>query len=172
MGALLFLSLRVLHVLIAAIWIGSTVFIAVLLMPAVEDSGPSGGMVMTRIVRGGIVKYMAILGGTTALTGIYLLWRLTGGFDPVVSASTTGMVYGIGGVLGIIAVIIGGSVVGRSAVKNVQVMEQAAAAPAGPAKDALLQQGAMLRQRMKTSGNVVIVLQAIALVLMAIGHYV
>lgn len=172
MSALIFLSLRVLHVLLAAIWIGSTVFVTVLLMPAVESAGAAGGEVMTRIVRGGIVKYMAILGGTTAVTGIYLYWRLTGGFDPVVSASRMGMVYGIGSVAGILAVIIGGSVVSRSAVKNVEVMEQAARMPDGPAKDALLRQAAALRQRMKTSGNVVIALQAIALVLMALGHYI
>ena len=171
-AALLFLSLRALHVLLAAVWIGSTVFITFLLMPAAEKAGAAGGDVMTRMVKGSLTKYFAILGGLTTLTGLYLFWRLTGGFDPVQSASMTGRVFGAGGVCGIIAVIIGGSVVGKSAEKNVQVMEQAAATPAGPARDALLRQSAALRQRMKTSGTIVIVLQAIALVLMAIGHYV
>ena len=141
-------------------------------MPAVEATGAAGGQVMTRMVKGALIKYFAILGGMTAVTGIYLLWRLTGGFDPVISASRTGMIFGIGGVCGIIAVIIGGSVVGRAATENVAVMEKAAGMPGGPEKEALLQREAALRQRMKSSGTLVIVLQAIALVLMALGHYV
>jgi hypothetical protein len=172
MSALLFVSIRALHVLLAAIWIGSTVFVTVLLMPAVEGSGASGGEVMRRLIRGGVVKYMAILGGTTGVTGVYLLWRATAGFDPAISASPGGMAFGIGGVAGILAAIIGGSVVGRSATKAAAIMDQVAGMPSGAAKDGLLQQAAGLRQRMKTSGNVVIVLQVIALVLMAVGHYI
>ena len=172
MGTVLFLSLRVLHVLLAAIWLGSTVFITVLMMPAVEATGAAGGQVMTRMVKGALIKYFAILGGTTTLTGIYLFWRLTGGFAPVISASRTGMVFGIGGVAGIIATIMGGSVVGRAATANVAVMEQAAGMPGGPEKEALLQRGGALRQRLKSAGTIVIVLQAIALILMALGHYI
>jgi hypothetical protein len=102
---------------------------------------------MSRIVRGGIVKYFGILGGLTTLTGIYLLWRLTGGFDPVISASRTGMVFGIGGVAGILATILAGALVGRAATKAGEAMEEASKLPAGAARDEKLRQVVALRRR-------------------------
>jgi hypothetical protein len=169
---LIFLGLRALHVLLAAIWIGSTVFISVLMMPAIEQSGPAGGEVMMNINARGLTRYMAILGGTTVLTGIYLFWRFTGGFDPETSATHAGIAFGVGGAAGILAAVIGGSVVGRSANKAIEIMSQVARLQDGPDKSALMKQVAVLQQRMKSGGSAVIVLQAIALLLMAVAHYI
>jgi hypothetical protein len=115
---------------------------------------------------------MASLAGTTVLTGIYLFWRFTGGFDPTVSGSPPGRAYGIGGLAGLAAAIIGGAVVGRSAERMMALVEQAGPMPDGPARAALLEKVATLRQRVKRASQIVIVLQVIALTLMAIGHYV
>ena len=51
-------------------------------------------------------------------------------------------------------------------------MSQTSAVTEGAVKDALMQQVRALQRRMKTGSRVVIVLQTIALVLMAVGHYV
>lgn len=171
MSTALFLILRILHVLLAAVWIGSTVFMTVLVMPAIEASGPAGGQVMMGLNRKGLTAFFAALGGTTAVTGIYLFWRFTGGFDPEISRSHAGMAFGIGGLAGIIAVIIGGSVVGRSANKVMALMEQAMKLPEtqrGP----LMQEAGVLKERMKSAGSIVLVMQIIALTLMAVGHYI
>ena len=45
-AVLFFLALRALHVLVAGLWIGSTVFMTFLLEPAVDGAGASGGHVM------------------------------------------------------------------------------------------------------------------------------
>lgn len=172
MSTTLFLILRVLHVLLAAIWIGATVFMTFLVMPVLEASGPAGGQVMMGLNRKGITTFFAVLGGTTVVTGIYLFWRFTGGFDPEISRSDAGMAFGIGGLAGIIAVIVGGSVVSRSAKKVVELMEQAMKLPEGSQKAALMQQAGALRERMKSASSVVLVMQVIALVLMALGHYI
>ena len=169
---MMFLSLRALHVLIAATWIGATVFISMVLMPAIEQSGPAGGEVMVRLNRLGLNRFMAILGGVTVVTGLYLLWRFTGGFDPPSMESRGAHAFLTGGTAGILAAIIGGSVVGRGAAKIVDIMGEAAKAPGGQARDLLLQQAATLRQRIKTAGAVVIVLQVTALILMAVAHYI
>jgi hypothetical protein len=115
---------------------------------------------------------MAALGGITVLSGFYLYWRFTGGFDPAVSRSNAGMAFGVGGVAGLLALIIGGSVVGRSSKKVVEIMERAAGMADGPEKGALMQQAGVLRQRLSSAGMAVVVLQVIALALMAIGHYI
>jgi len=171
-GTLLFLVLRPLHVLIAAIWIGSTVFMSYLLMPAMNADPPTGGRVMMALNRKGLVTFFGAIGGIMVLTGLYLYWRFTGGFDPEVSRSHAGMAFGIGGLAGILAAIIGGSVVGRTSKQLMSIMEQAARLPDGPEKAALMKPAAAMRQRMESAGNVVVALQVIALVTMAVAHYI
>ena len=171
MGTVFFLTMRVLHVLLAAIWVGATVFTTFLLMPVIESSGPAGGQVMMGLNRRKLTPFFAAMGGSTVLTGIYLYWRFTGGFDPEVSRTNAGLAFGIGGVAGILAVIVGGSVVGRSANKLMTLMEQAMKLPEvqrGP----LMKEAESLRQRMKSAGSIVLVMQVIALILMALGHYI
>ena len=51
-------------------------------------------------------------------------------------------------------------------------MGRAVGMPDGPARSALVLQANTLRQRMKTGGKAVLLLQTMALVLMAVGHYV
>jgi hypothetical protein len=172
MNVLMFLTLRAAHVLLAALWIGGSVFGSLMLMPAIMASGPSGGQVMVAMNRRGLGRYMAVLGMTTVLTGVYLLWRFTGGFDPAVAATHAGLSFSIGGAAGILAAVIGGAVVGRSAQQLDGLASQAIAMADGPAKGTLFQQAAMVRQRMKRGSLVVIGLQATALVCMALGHYV
>ena len=171
-GSLLFLVVRVLHVFLAAVWIGAAVFTSYFLMPAIAESGPAGGQVMAAVARRGITRFLAIVAGTTIVTGIYLYWRFTGGFDPGVSASRSGMVFGAGGVAGIFAAIIGGAVVGRGANELVESGGRMASLSEGPERAALLQRMGGLRQRVAAAGKMVLLLQVIALTLMVIGHYV
>jgi hypothetical protein len=172
MNAIMFLSIRSAHVLVAGLWIGSTVFGAAWLMPAIDASGASGGQVMRRIVQNGYSTYMSAIGLTTLFTGLYLLWRFTGGFDPSVAATHAGMVFGTGGVAGILAGIIGGAVVGRSA-RELSALGALLSRPVeDPARGSVVQRAAMLRRRMAIGTRAVIALQCIALMSMAVGHYV
>lgn len=169
---LLFLVIRSLHVLLAATWVGTVAFLYLFLIRVLDDAGPAAGPVMAGMGRRGISALIASVGGLTVLTGIWLYWRFTGGFDPVASASMGARVFGAGGVAGILALIIGGAIVGRSAKK----MSDLAAAAAGTADSAqrqtLLTQMTATKRRMVTFGRIVLVLQVVALVCMAIGHYV
>ena len=167
MQTLLFLALRATHVLCAAVWIGSTAYISLLLTPAVEDAGPVGGQIMMRLDRRGLHTYM-----TTIASGAYLLWRFTGGFDPGVVATHAGMAFATGGLSGVIAGIIGATVIGRGGAQVIAIMTEAVPMPDGPAKGALMQRAAGLRMRIKAATRVVMALQSTALILMAVGHYV
>jgi hypothetical protein len=164
-SSLLFLVSRTLHILLAAIWVGSTVFITFMLMPALESLGPTGGQVMQRMNKGGLNAFMGAVGGLTAVTGLYLFWR--GAF-----VGRTAMVFGIGAAAGLGATILGGAIVGRAAQTAVSLMEQVATTSDPAAKNALTAKIMAARARMKSGGMVVLVLQIIALILMSIGHYV
>jgi uncharacterized membrane protein len=171
MQSLIFLAVRIIHVLMAALWLGSTVFIAFLLTPAVDESGPAGGQVMAKISRG-ITGYMAVLASTTVLTGVYLLWRFTGGFSSAVIITHAGLAFAAGGSSGVLASLVGGGVVARNAGKVVSVMSRAMTLAEGPARHSLLAEAMQARRRAKAGTHAVIALQTAALVLMTIGHYV
>lgn len=167
-----FLTFRVVHILLAATWIGATVFTSFLLMPAINATGKSGGDVMMAMSRKGLPAFFGAVGGTTVLTGIILFWRFTSGFEPELSGSREGIVYSVGGLAGLLAVIIGGSVVGRTSNRIVEQLQRIMTLPDGPEKGSLMTQVDALKQRVSTFGLVVLVLQVIALVAMSIAHYV
>lgn len=168
----IYLSVRVLHVLCAALWLGGVVLISMFLMPVLQQSGPEGGAIMGRLQKKGLVVFMSSISGITILSGLWLYWRFTGGFDPAIAGSMGGRVFGTGGLLGFTAGIIGGAVVGRSAKKAAELGAKMATLSEGKERAAIAAEIGRHRQRMVTFGHVVIALLVGALACMAIGHYV
>jgi uncharacterized membrane protein len=169
---ILFLSIRVLHVVLAGIWLGAVFFATIFLSPAMQKIGPAAGQVMSALVRRGMPAIMASIGGMTILTGIYLFWRFTGGFDPEVSASRAGIAFSIGALAGVIALIMGGIMIGRSAKRAAALAERMAAMSEGAERAAIVNEMNALRARMRTAGPIVLALLIVAMAAMALGHYV
>lgn len=167
-----FLILRISHVLLAALWVGGTGFVAFFLLPAAKETGAAAVPLVGALMRRRLPAVMASLGGTTVLTGIYLYWRFTSGFDPAVSATRAAMVFGTGGASGILALLLGGAILARSITKVGVLGERLASIPDGPQRAATIAEMAAARQRAMTASRVVMLLQVIALAAMAIGHYV
>lgn len=141
-------------------------------MPAFKETGPAAGPMMGAIARKGLNVFMAALGGFVVLTGFYLYWRLTGGFDPALSATHGAMVFGTGGIAGLISVIVGGAVVGRNMKRMEESGAKATALPEGPERARLMSESNAARDRGIAGARIVFVLQMVALVCMAVGHYV
>ena len=169
---LVFLTLRIVHVLLAALWLGSTALVVWFVFPASKEAGAAAAPMMAAIARRGLNRFMGALGGVTVLTGIYLYWRFTGGFTPELSATRSAMVFGTGGIAGILAVIIGGAVAGRNAGRMEELGKKAMTLPDGSERAGLMTQSAAARDRALAGARIVLVLQIIALACMAIGHYV
>ena len=83
-----------------------------------------------------------------------------------------GRVFGLGGVLGLVAAIVGGSVVSRSSRKIVALMKQAATTADPGARSQLMQQVDGLRKRVTSGARAVVILLTLTIILMALGHYV
>jgi uncharacterized membrane protein len=168
----LFLPLRIIHVLFAAAWLGGAVFTAFFLMPAMQDAGPDAGKVMMALMRRKLPAYIASVAGLTVVTGLYLYWHLTSGFDPALSGSLAGRVFGTGGLLGIVAFILAASIVSRSMKGAVKLMVQAGSTADAKERGALMERAAALRARARTFASIVAVLLIFAIMFMAAGHYV
>jgi len=167
----LFLIFRAAHVLFAAVWVGATAITSFFVLPALADAGPSAGPVMGALMRRKLPTFMASIGGLAVLTGVYLLYRFTNGFNPSVTVSAPTRMFSIGGLAGIIALIIGGAVVSRNAKKMGEIGARLASAPESE-RAGLAGQLAAYRRRASMASRIVVALQLLALVLMAIGHYV
>lgn len=168
----LFLSVRVLHVVFAGLWLGTAFLASMFVMPAIKEAGPEGGKVMIALMRRRLPVYISSVAGMTVLTGFWLYWRFTEGFDPGISSSMGGRVFGAGGVLGLVAAIIAGSVVARNMKKIVALMQQASAQADAAARTNLIDQASRLRSRTATAARIVTVLLIVTAMLMALGHYV
>jgi hypothetical protein len=166
----MYLTIRALHVLLGALWFGFAVLLAFFLMPAMEEAGPGGAKVAAGLERHRLMVAFASIAGLTVLSGIWLYWRYTAGFNPAISRTHAGMAFGLGGVLGIIAAILGGSVVGRSMKRAGALAASAATAPEAD-RGPLLAQAAAFRARARTSAKLLAILLAITIILMATAAY-
>jgi len=167
---LLFLTMRALHVVLAAAWFGAVLFTTLYLGPSLEEAGPAGGQLMSIMVKRGVHKYLASIGGLTVVIGFYLFWRLTG--DPAFAGSHRGIAYSVGALTGIIALILGGSMVGGSVKKLAELGPKAAALPEGAERAALMATILNLRARVTLFSKIVAALLFISMVTMALGHLV
>jgi hypothetical protein len=168
----LFLAVRVLHILLAATWFGAAVAMMFFVIPAIKEAKGAGGAVMAGVQKRKYPMIMQAIAGLTVLTGFYLYYRFTQGFDPEISRSMGGRVFGTGGIAGILSLVIGASVVGRTMAKIGETMAKAATLPDGAEKAALMASVGPLQARAEMFGKLVLVLMVIAIVAMSVGHYV
>jgi hypothetical protein len=170
--AMSYLIIRVIHVICGAAWLGSVLFTAWILMPAMGDAGPDAAKVGAMLDKRGIHAFLGIVSGLAVLSGIYLYWHYTAGFSPEISRSHGGMAFGFGGFVAIAALIIGGSIVGRSMKKAAALAQQAAATADQAQRQQLLGQAQALRVRAMGMARVVSILLLITISLMSIALFI
>jgi hypothetical protein len=166
-----YVVLRVLHILIAALWLGSAGLLAMIVMPAIRDAGTAGGTLLASLHRRRLHAFMAATAVLTVLSGIWLYWVLTAGLDQTIVWSRSGLIFGIGGLCGLLAMIIGGSIIGPGFVRLTALAGQTGPMPEAE-RAAHAQQLSAIRQRTELASKGALVLIVVALVLMASGHYV
>jgi uncharacterized membrane protein len=163
--------LRLLHILLGAFWAGALIFNAIFLAPAMAEAGPDGAKVMAGLQRRRFMQVMPLVALVTILSGIWLYWRISNGFDPSFGRTRLGMAYGAGGLLAIVGFGIGIGVM-RPAMMRIGTLAGAAAqATAQAEREALMAQVSALRKRAASAGRLVAVLLALATALMGVARY-
>jgi len=165
------LTLRVIHVLFGVFWAGATFMIALFLEPVVREVGPAGGAVMGGMVRRGYVKFISVVALVNVLTGLWLLWRLSGHFSSGFMGSTSGILLSIGMLAGLLALGTGVHMVKRNVLGLTELGGRVAAsgAPPTPADQAEM---ARLQGKVRTATRITAWLLLIAVVTMALGPHV
>ncbi len=169
---ILLIVFRALHILGGVAWVGGVLFMARFLFSSVAALGPAGGDLMDHLMRQRrLPVYLMGVAMTTVLSGLLLYWH-----DTKVSGSAwptrgSGLVFGIGGALAIIGVIIGMSVNSPSARRIAVIIGGAKAARRPPSAEEVAEI-TRLQGRLTISSKVVTVLVVLATLAMAIARYV
>ena len=167
---LLLVALRLAHVVLGALWVGMIVFTAIFLTPAIQEAGPDGAKVMAALQRRGIMTVLPIFAFGTLISGIWLYWRVSGGFQAGYLTSPAGLAFGLGGVAAVAAYAIGLTVM-RPAMLRAVALGQApvpATPEEGARRAAEIQR---LRARGTGAGRWVAELLVAAVAAMAIARY-
>jgi len=100
--------LRLLHVVSGAFWFGSSMMMSFFISPTVAATADAGQRFMGYLVKQRrVVTIISALAGTTIVAGACLYWIDSAGFSSAWTRSSTGLVFGLGGVLGLIGFIYG-----------------------------------------------------------------
>jgi hypothetical protein len=167
----LLVLMRLVHILLGVFWVGSVIFNVVFLVPAFVDAGPEGAKVSAGLMRRRFFDVLPVVAGLTVLSGIWLYWRASLGFQPAYMRSSVGMTYGIGALAAIVALGLGVAIL-RPAMLKAAALTQQAASAAPAERDAQLAKAQALRLRGIQVNKIVAALLVVAVVAMAVGRYV
>ena len=101
------LVLRLVHVLGGIFWVGSALFMAIFLFPALASAGPAAGQVMGAMQRRRIFVVLPVVAVLTVLSGVRLMQLTSNGFSAAYFNSPSGRVFAWGGTFAIAAFLIG-----------------------------------------------------------------
>jgi hypothetical protein len=163
--------LRIVHILLGAFWAGTLFFFVIWLEPSLRAMGPAGGQVMGQLGKRGYLTWLPVIAGLTVLSGLVLYWLRFGLGGPTLMASRFAMTIGAGGVLAILALVLGVSVMRPAGVRLLELGAAAMQAADGPERERLLTQMNPLRDRLRATGRWVAALLAGAVVAMAMARY-
>ena len=155
----LLLLMRLLHILTGIFWVGTMMFNTAFLFPAFKDAGPDGAKVAGGLAKRNFMVIMPIVALVTILSGFWLLWRVSGGFQSTFMRTGMGRAIGVGATCAIVAFIIGVVVVRPAMVQSM------ALAQSDP------QRAQVLRVRGDVAGRVVTALLVLAAAAMAVARY-
>jgi uncharacterized membrane protein len=164
---------RVTHIVCGVFWVGSVLFLAAFLLPAVRAAGPASGPVMQQL---GQVRRLPVwltgAGIVTLLSGFALYWRDSAGFTSAAwLGSGSGRVFGLGAVLAVVAAVLGTLVNGPTAQRLAAVTAALKSAGRPPAADEVATIEA-LQRKLERATSLAAALLLLATTAMAVARYV
>lgn len=162
---------RIIHVLGGVIWVGSMFFISMFLIPSIAEAGPDAGKVMAALTRRKFMIVIPVIALLTMLSGLWLYWRASIGFDSAYMRSGPGRTYAIGATLAILAFIIGMTITRPAMVKVSKLMPTIATA-SPEERERIIAEVNATRAKGERWGKVIGFLLIGTATLMALGRYV
>lgn len=164
------LILRTVHVLGGIFWVGSAVFTALFLVPALATAGPAAGQIMTGMRQRGLMTVLPVVALLTIASGLRLMWITSRGFSAAYFAAPSGLTFAMAGGAAIVAFLIA-IVVTRPAAIRMGELGGAMAAASPEQRGALMAELTALRRRNTVASAIVTALLILGAFGMAIARY-
>jgi hypothetical protein len=146
-------------------------FNASFLLPAMRDAGPDGAKVAAGLMRRRFLDIMPAIAAVSILSGFWLYWHASAGFQPEFMRSGTGMTLGLGAAAALLAFGLGLGIM-RPSLLRAAALTQAASTAVPSERDAHLATAQALRLRAAGAARWVALLLAVAAGAMAVARYV
>jgi hypothetical protein len=134
------ITLRLIHILSGAFWLGAALFNVILLVPTIRALGPVAGPVMQHLVQ---VKKLPMwllgAGVVTFLSGLSLYYMASGGFSNDFMGSGPGKTFGLGAVFALLALLVGMVLTSPAAKRASAIAASLGGKPPSPEQAAQLQ---------------------------------
>jgi len=165
------IALRLVHIVTGMFWVGSMLFIARFLLPAVRATGPAGGAVMGHVVDvRRLPVYMEVSALLVILSGFGLVYLLAGSLGFGWFTVGMGRAIGAGTLLTLVAAAVGGAVNAPTAKRLAKLAGGIRDAGRAPTPDEAATINA-LQGRLARSAAAVTVLMVLAVACMAVARY-
>lgn len=163
--------LRLIHILGGVYWAGTMFFFVTFLEPSLRSLGPDGGKVMIRFFERGFLKLLPTFAVVTILSGLWLLWIVSGGFDAAWMGSGSGIALSTGGAIAIIGFVLGLAIMRPAAARIWDIARRLPQETDEAAKNALMAEMGRLRSRSQLGARLVFSMLVVAVGLMAVARY-
>jgi hypothetical protein len=166
---IIFVGLRLIHILAGSFWVGAAVVTTAFLMPTARALGPEGGRFVQAILgKFRLSNYISLSAILTTLAGIALYWIASDGLQPAWIFTSAGIILSIGAMTGIVAAILGGVVTAPTAAR-MEALSKEMQSAGGPPKPEQLAQLQKLQLRLGQAGLWGTILLVVTIVAMAIA---
>jgi hypothetical protein len=147
------------------------VFATFFLMPAIQEVGPDGGKVMAAVQRRGLMTVMPLLALGALISGIWLYLRAGAGMPAEFGRSPVGMTYGLGGLAGILAWVLGVAVLRPSMMKAMALGQSLGPSTSAEERQRVMGEAQRLRLRAAAASRATAYLLLFAVTAMAVARY-
>jgi hypothetical protein len=162
--------LRLLHIVLGALWVGMMAFNVFFLGPSLQDAGPAGGAVMAGLQRRKLMTVMPAIALVTILSGLWLMMRVWGGVGPLMD-SAPGQTLALGATAAIVAFVLGVGILRPTMVRTTALAQGMATAKSDQERAERVTELERLRARGTALGRVIMALLLLATAAMAIARY-
>lgn len=163
--------LRILHIVLGVYWAGTIFFVVTFLEPVARGAGPAAGPVMMGLRQRHYFEWLPTIAVVTMLSGLGLMWKVSGGFSATWMGSHTGVAIQVGATAALVAFVIGMAVMRAATLKAMGMMPAAQQLPEGSEREARMAEIQALRLRARTGARWVGALLLVAVSAMAVARY-
>jgi uncharacterized membrane protein len=166
------LVLRLVHILGGIFWVGIGLFNTFFLMPALGKVGPAAGPVIAALQQRRLFTVLPTIAVLTILSGVRLLWIMSGGGNPAYFSSGVGRTFSMSGGAAIVAFLVGMFVARPAALRAAAIARTLATTEDPAAKGALSAQMESARRRAAVTNTAAVALLVLSAAGMAVARYV